>query len=52
MQPADAALLASTRVCIKNIPVHADAQRLREHFSARGEVTDAKVLRTRRARCL
>jgi multiple RNA-binding domain-containing protein 1 len=26
--------------------VHCDAARLREHFSARGEVTDAKVLRT------
>jgi len=37
-----------TRLCIKNLPKHCDGARLREHFSARGEVTDAKVLRTRR----
>ena len=37
---------AFTRVMVKGIPVHVDAQRLREHFAARGEVTDAKVLRT------
>ena len=36
----------SSRLCIKNLPKHVDAARLREHFAARGEVTDAKVLRT------
>jgi multiple RNA-binding domain-containing protein 1 len=38
---------AVSRVCVKNLPPDADASRLREHFSARGEVTDAKILRTR-----
>jgi RNA recognition motif-containing protein len=42
--------LLSSRVCIKNVPRHCNEARLREHFAARGEVTDAKVLRTRRVR--
>lgn len=36
-----------TRLCVKNLPKHCDGARLREHFAARGEVTDAKILRTR-----
>ena len=40
---------AISRVCVKNLPPKVDAARLREHFSARGEVTDAKVLHTRHA---
>ena len=39
-----------TRVCVKNLPRHCSDARLREHFAARGEVTDAKILRTRHGR--
>jgi hypothetical protein len=37
----------SSRLCIKNIPKYADEKRLRDHFSAKGEVTDVKVMKTR-----
>lgn len=40
--------LPTSRICIKNLPKHVDAARLREHFAARGEVTDAKVQQERR----
>ena len=43
-QPAEA---ATSRVCVKNLPKHLDEKRLREHFSAKGEVTDAKIMRTK-----
>ena len=36
----------SSRICVKNMPKHVDEKRLREHFSQKGEVTDAKVMRT------
>lgn len=42
-QPA----LATSRVCVKNLPKHVDERRLREHFCAKGEVTDAKIMRTK-----
>ena len=35
----------TSRIIIKNLPKHIDERRLREHFSAKGEVTDAKVKR-------
>lgn len=37
----------SSRLCIKNLPKYVTEARLREHFSAKGEVTDVKVLKTR-----
>ena len=37
----------SSRICVKNLPKYVDEGRLREHFGAKGEVTDAKVMRTR-----
>lgn len=37
----------TSRIIVKNLPKHVDESRLREHFSAKGEVTDAKVMRTR-----
>jgi multiple RNA-binding domain-containing protein 1 len=37
----------TSRVCVKNLPKYVDDARLREHFAAKGEVTDAKVMRTR-----
>lgn len=37
----------SSRVCVKNLPKYVNEARLKEHFSAKGEVTDVKVLRTR-----
>jgi multiple RNA-binding domain-containing protein 1 len=38
---------ATSRICVKNLPKYVDDRRLREHFAAKGEVTDAKVMRTR-----
>ncbi|KAK3152124.1 hypothetical protein QOZ80_2BG0154710 [Eleusine coracana subsp. coracana] len=37
----------SSRLCVKNLPKGADERRLREVFSQKGEVTDAKVMRTK-----
>ncbi|KAI3433825.1 hypothetical protein D9Q98_003629 [Chlorella vulgaris] len=44
---------ATSRICVKNLPKYVDDRRLREHFAAKGEVTDAKVMRTRdgKSRC-
>jgi multiple RNA-binding domain-containing protein 1 len=39
--------VATSRLCIKNLPKHLTEQRLREHFSAKGQVTDVKILKTR-----
>jgi multiple RNA-binding domain-containing protein 1 len=36
----------TSRICVKNLPRHADEARLRAHFSVRGEVTDARVMRS------
>lgn len=36
----------SSRICVKNIPKHADEAQLKEHFSTQGEVTDVKIMRT------
>ena len=36
----------SSRLCVKNIPKHLTLERLREHFAERGEVTDAKIMKT------
>lgn len=36
-----------SRICVKNIPKHATEARLREVFSAKGEVTDVKILKTK-----
>uniref|UniRef100_A0ACD5YZU6 Uncharacterized protein n=1 Tax=Avena sativa TaxID=4498 RepID=A0ACD5YZU6_AVESA len=40
-------LRRSSRLCVKNLPKGADEKRLREVFSRKGEVTDAKVIRTK-----
>ncbi|KXZ55529.1 hypothetical protein GPECTOR_2g1078 [Gonium pectorale] len=40
----------SSRLCVKNIPKYVDEARLKEFFSAKGEVTDVKVLRTKDGR--
>lgn len=37
----------TSRICVKNLPKHVDDRRLREHFSAKGEVTDCKIMRTK-----
>lgn len=39
----------TSRVFVKGFPKHITDERLREHFSEKGEVTDAKVLKTRSA---
>ncbi|KAL3616640.1 hypothetical protein CASFOL_039034 [Castilleja foliolosa] len=36
-----------SRVCVKNLPKYATEERLREFFSQKGEVTDAKLMRTK-----
>jgi multiple RNA-binding domain-containing protein 1 len=38
---------ASTRLCVKNIPKYLTEKRLKEHFGARGAVTDVKILKTK-----
>ncbi|EFJ12267.1 hypothetical protein SELMODRAFT_182522 [Selaginella moellendorffii] len=38
---------SSSRVCVKNLPTYVTDDKLREHFGAKGQVTDAKVMRTR-----
>ncbi|XP_031092091.1 multiple RNA-binding domain-containing protein 1 [Ipomoea triloba] len=35
-----------SRICVKNLPKYVAEDRLREFFSQKGEVTDAKLLRT------
>jgi hypothetical protein len=40
-------LCRSSRICVKNLPRYVTEERLREHFAAKGEVTDAKIIRTR-----
>lgn len=36
-----------SRLCVKNLPKYVKEDRLREFFSQKGEVTDAKLMRTR-----
>ncbi|XP_059625084.1 uncharacterized protein LOC132268271 isoform X2 [Cornus florida] len=36
-----------SRICVKNLPKYAAEDRLREFFSQKGEVTDAKLMRTK-----
>ncbi|KAM0071974.1 putative RNA recognition motif domain, nucleotide-binding alpha-beta plait domain superfamily [Helianthus debilis subsp. tardiflorus] len=36
-----------SRICVKNLPKHATEERIRDYFSQKGEVTDAKLMRTR-----
>jgi multiple RNA-binding domain-containing protein 1 len=38
---------AVSRLCVKGIPKYVNEARLKEFFSAKGEVTDVKVLKTR-----
>ncbi|KAL0912269.1 hypothetical protein M5K25_018231 [Dendrobium thyrsiflorum] len=35
-----------SRICVKNLPMYVKEDRLREFFSQKGEVTDAKLMRT------
>jgi RNA recognition motif-containing protein len=37
----------TSRICVKSLPKYVNEDRVREHFSSKGEVTDVKVLRTR-----
>ncbi|XP_038701815.1 multiple RNA-binding domain-containing protein 1 isoform X2 [Tripterygium wilfordii] len=36
-----------SRVCVKNLPKYVAEDRLREYFSQKGEITDAKLMRTK-----
>eukprot|EP00903_Cladosiphon_okamuranus_P014644 g13579.t1 len=38
---------SSTRLIVKNVPKHVDEKRLRKHFAERGQVSDAKIVRTK-----
>ncbi|KAK2983307.1 hypothetical protein RJ640_011630 [Escallonia rubra] len=42
----DAIRLLLSRICVKNLPKYVAEDRLREFFSQKGEVTDAKLMRT------
>ncbi|KAH7293538.1 hypothetical protein KP509_28G030000 [Ceratopteris richardii] len=35
-----------SRLCVKGLPVYLSEDRLRDHFSACGEITDVKIIRT------
>lgn len=37
----------SSRICVKNVPKYVTEKRLKEHFAAKGVVTDVKILKTR-----
>jgi RNA recognition motif-containing protein len=39
--------VGSSRIYVAGLPTYLDEKRLRETFSERGEVTDAKIMRTR-----
>eukprot|EP00752_Nemacystus_decipiens_P011869 g10527.t1 len=36
-----------TRLIVKNVPKHVDEKRLRKHFAERGQVSDARIVRTK-----
>ncbi|GAQ82968.1 hypothetical protein KFL_001300320, partial [Klebsormidium nitens] len=38
--------MSMTRICVKNLPKYLTEERFREHFAAKGEVTDARIVRT------
>ncbi|KAJ3410073.1 hypothetical protein HDV05_004118 [Chytridiales sp. JEL 0842] len=42
--PSD--FMHSTRIMVKNLPKHMTIERFRQHFGAKGEVTDARLART------
>jgi hypothetical protein len=42
----------TSRLCVKNIPKHLTEQRLKEHFGAKGQLTDVKILKTRCVRAV
>ncbi|KAG7391360.1 putative RNA-binding protein 19 [Phytophthora boehmeriae] len=44
---ASAGAETGTRLYVQNLPAYIDSARLREHFAAQGEVTDACVIRTK-----
>ncbi|CAH9138526.1 unnamed protein product [Cuscuta epithymum] len=35
-----------SRICVKNLPAYVSKDRLREHFSLKGEITDIKLIHT------
>ena len=39
--------LHTSRLCVKNVPKDITLPKLKEHFAAKGEVTDVKILKTR-----
>ena len=38
---------ATSRLCVKNVPKYLTEKRLKEHFAAKGAVTDVKILKTK-----
>ena len=39
--------MRSSRLIVRNLPKHLTDKRLREHFGAKGEVTDVRIMKTR-----
>ena len=39
--------MATSRLCVKGLPKHASDDHLRKLFREKGQVTDAKIVRTR-----
>eukprot|EP01047_Picozoa_sp_COSAG01_P108165 COSAG01_NODE_37112_length_508_cov_0.880196_1_plen_61_part_10 len=39
-----------SRLIIRNLPKHLTVKRLKEHFERQGEVTDARIMKTRDGR--
>lgn len=37
----------TSRICVKGLPKQCSDQQLREHFSEKGDITDAKIVRTK-----
>ncbi|XP_059633627.1 uncharacterized protein LOC132276287 isoform X3 [Cornus florida] len=46
-QPPLSPQVTRSQICVKNLPKYAAEDRLREFFSQKGEVTDAKLMRTK-----
>lgn len=40
-------IVSRSRICVKNLPKYVAEDRLKDFFSRKGEVTDARIMRTK-----